>query len=63
MELYSRWTQFPLTGLRKLGYRPWGFSILFSTFLIFITWIGGHRGGVVSGRGGRGLTSQASDLH
>lgn len=35
--LYLRWTQLPLTGLRKLGYRPWGFSILFSSFLMFIT--------------------------
>lgn len=34
---YLRWTQLPLTGLRKLGYRPWGFSILFSSFLMFIT--------------------------
>lgn len=34
---HLRWTQLPLTGLRKLGYKPWGFSILFSSFLIFIT--------------------------
>lgn len=32
-----RWTQLPLTGLRKFGYKPWGFSILFRSFLMFIT--------------------------
>lgn len=42
LKRYSRWTQFPLTGLRKFGYRPWGFSILFRSFRIFIT-CGGTR--------------------